>query len=255
MIDWTILSEDSGSIAARSKDHAIDVVFPRRALTLSTRTVSGMDKFLIDKAFDYVVIDRFKGDEPFWNSKQVDEILQKRRRQIASRSAYLITGGRGNVDLTAPGTRLLAFCSRTPIAPTWAFWCLRVPTFEDACLLGLWWNSTFMLQQLLDVRTEVRGSRMWFGKSPLLQVPVLNPKILGKEARSGLLNTFHKVSSVSFPSLLEQVRDGFEGRILIDSELARSLKISGFDDPARLRVLYASVFEKLDRLRMMMTRD
>ena len=73
-------------------------------------------------------------DEVFWSDTKPNEILGSRNRQIESRSAFLAVAGRGNVDLTASGTKLLAFVSKTPIAPTWAFWSLRVSSFEDACL-------------------------------------------------------------------------------------------------------------------------
>jgi hypothetical protein len=214
-----------------------------------------MDKMLIDRVFDYVVVRRFPNDESFWNGQEADKIIPKRCAQVRTRSALLIAAGRGNVDLTAPGTRLLAFCSKKPIAPTWAFWSLRTASFEDACLLAMWWNSTFMLNQLLEVRTEVRGSRVWFSKEAIEALPVLNPKLLKARVRSRLLAVFNEVAKVSFPSILEQLSTSFPPRVLIDESLAEVLGFREYATPERLKELYTSTAKKLEQLRSMMTRD
>jgi hypothetical protein len=218
-IDWKITREDELNIYAFNTKRAIDLKFPKAILIPSTRTATGMDKILLDRTYDYVVGNRFKGDEAFWGQEDVRDILAARSRQIAARSAYLIAAGRGGLNLAAGGTKLLAFCSRVPIAPTWAFWSIRTKTFEDACLLALWWNSTYMVNQLIDARTEVEGARVWFGKTAIEPLLVLNPSKLTKTSRTKLLKLFNELAKVKFPSILEQLETEFEGRVRIDQEL------------------------------------
>ena len=160
MMDSRIINETKRLVHVESVHTGTKAKIPKSVLILSTRTASGMDKILVDKTYDYMVANRFSSDAQFWDDQNPDEIIPKKQRQIDSRSCYLFAAGRGNIELTAPGTRLLAFCSKKLIAPTWAFWSMRSIPFEDACLLSLWWNSTYMLSQLIDIRTEVRGSRI-----------------------------------------------------------------------------------------------
>ncbi len=254
MIDWKITKEDREYVWALSKARAIELRFPRSALAASTRTVTGMDKILVDRRFDYVVVDRFKNDDEFWNGAPADEILLARRRQIATRSAYLLVAGRGGLNLAADGTKLLAFCTREKMAPTWAFWSFRTRTFEEAQILSLWWNSTFSLNQLIDKRTEVEGSRVWFGKEAINPLPVLDPKKLDDAQKGVMLSLFKTLSGVSFPSILHQLETSFESRVKIDEVTAGIAKIPGYESRKSIFDLHRATAEKLEALRSMMGR-
>jgi hypothetical protein len=254
MIDWKITKEDMKYVWALSKARAIELRFPRSALAASTRTATGMDKILVDRRFDYVVVDRFKNDDEFWNGAPADEILLARRKQIATRSAYLLVAGRGGLNLAADGTKLLAFCTREKIAPTWAFWSFRTKTFEEAQILSLWWNSTFSLNQLIDKRTEVEGSRVWFGKEAINPLPVLDPKKLDEAQKGAMLSLFKSLSGVSFPSILHQLETNFESRTKIDEVTADIARIPGYDSRKSIIDLHRATAEKLEALRSMMGR-
>jgi hypothetical protein len=254
MIDWKITKQDSNYVWAFSKDRAVELRFPRASLVVSTRTVTGMDKILVDRVFDYVVAHRFKGDEQFWNGAPADEILEARRKQIATRAAYLLIAGRGGLNLAAEGTRLLAFCSRERIAPTWAFWSFKTRNFEEAQILSLWWNSTFLLNQLIDKRTEVEGSRVWFGKEAINPLPVIDYRKLTAVQRDSVLKLFSSLSEVSFPSILEQLEKNFDVRVKIDEAMARLAEIPGYDTRSSILNLQRETAEKLEALRSMMGR-
>ena len=124
----------------------------------TTRSIAGMDTMEIEEAPDFIVTSRFPGDEAFWDASNPDAILRLRLPHLESREAYLVAAGRNNVDLAAPGTHFLAVVSPVPIPPTWSFWSIKTDSLEDARLLALWWNSTFHLVQLMENRTEVRGT-------------------------------------------------------------------------------------------------
>jgi hypothetical protein len=253
-IDWKITSEDKTTVSAFNTRKAIAVNVPKSVLVPSTRTATGMDTILLDRNYDYVVAGHFNGDKLFWNQENVKEILAGRLKQIETRSAYLIAAGRGGLNLAAGGTKLLAFVSHKPIAPTWAFWSLKVGSFEEASLLALWWNSTFMLNQLIDKRTEVEGARVWFGKTALEPLPVLDPLKLTKLTRTNLLGLFSQLAQKRFPSILEQLETAFEGRLKLDSELARLLGIGDYYELNSLTELYASTAARLKSLKSMMGR-
>jgi len=254
IIDWKITREDESNVWAIGKESAVELKFPKKCLALSTRTATGMDKLLMDRPFDYIVVDRFKGDDDFWNGAPADDILVARLKQIRARSAYLIVSGRNGLNLAAPGTRLLAFCSKYPIAPTWAFWSLKTRTFEEACILSLWWNSTFMLNQLIDARSEIEGSRVWFAKDAVTSLRVLDHTKLSTEQKKVLESCFASVSSLTFPSLLDQLKNGFQARTEIDQTIAKIAKIPVYNTISSLRELQIETGRKLESLRSMMGR-
>jgi hypothetical protein len=111
-----------------------------------------------------------------------------------------------------------------------------------------------MLNQLIDKRTEVEGARVWFGKTALEPLPVLDPHKLTKSTRNRLLELFNQLTQIRFPSILEQLETRFEGRIMIDRELAKLLEIGDYHEPASLAKLYESTAMKLKSLKSMMGR-
>jgi len=112
-----------------------------------------------------------------------------------------------------------------------------------------------MIDQLIGMRAEVRGARVWWGKSALRTLPILDVRALDEESRSFLLRVFAEVSSLAFPSLLEQLTGNFPGRIRIDLALSEILSIREYQSANALKKLYVDVAQKLQSLKTMMTRD
>ena len=123
---------------------------------------------------------------------------------------------------------------------------------EDARLLGLWWNSTFHLVQLIENRTEVGGPWMGWLKDDLMRLRVLNPASLSPTARLELLQTWDEWKATPFPPLLEQLRSHFEGRVAIDSAIAGALGASPAD--LGLPALYDALTSRIESLRDLLTR-
>ncbi len=126
----------------------------------------------IKRPRDFVIIERFDGDEQFWSKLDVDQMLVRRREHIDSRKSNLIMGGYGNIDLSSPGTFFIAFCTKREIAPTWSFWSLPCQKYDHAIVMALWLNSTFSLFNLLKNRTEVRGTNIKWRKKDIEKLPV-----------------------------------------------------------------------------------
>jgi len=212
-----------------------------------------MDTMEITEPPDYIVTARFPGDEAFWDAPNPDAIVRLRLPHLESREAYIVVAGRNNVDLAAPGTHFLAVVSPVLIPPTWSFWSLKTDSLDDARLLALWWNSSLNLVQLMENRTEVRGSWMGWLRNTLHQLLVLNPKALSPEIRRDLLEVYNRWKSIRFPSLLDQLKEHFEGRLEVDRAIAKALGSSaeGLGIPA----LYDRLASRLEALRNLMGRD
>ncbi|TET89430.1 MAG: SAM-dependent DNA methyltransferase [Methanomassiliicoccales archaeon] len=225
-MNWEVREEDKKTVEARSRTSGEVVKVPRSALLPTTRSASGMPSMEISTAFDYLVVGRFPNDEVFWDDPDPDGVIERRVKHIESRESYLISPGRNNVGLSSGGTHLLAFVSPQRIAPTWSFWSIQMETVKEARLLCLWWNSTLHLAQLIEGRAETGGAWVCWLKNDLLQMRVLNPHALSSETKKDLLGIYEAWKDKTFPSLLDQLRTRFEGRLAIDSALAKALGMS-----------------------------
>ncbi|MBI2126415.1 MAG: SAM-dependent DNA methyltransferase [Thaumarchaeota archaeon] len=254
-VEWLILRETEQFIEARNEKTAIEVRVPKNVVMPATRSASGMETIEVTTPYDYVVAGRFRNDEAFWDEKNPSETLRKRLSHIHSREAFMVVAGYGNIDLTSPGTCLLAFVSPFPIVPTWSLWSFKIQSFEKARVLALWWNSTFSLAHLLNVRTEVRGSYMHWGQKAIEETLVLDEDKLDDTSRKKLLNVYDFVCHVQFPSLLDQLRTEFHSRVEIDTALAAAVGWKKYSDLQGLRSLYSDLLVRLEELKLMMGRD
>jgi len=225
-INWRIVSEKKTAVDATSTETGVTVTVPRKVLRPTTRSPAGMETMELVDPPDYIVVGRFPGDELFWDDPDPDALLARRLPHLESREAFLVAAGRNNVNLASKGTHLLGFVCREPIPPTWSFWSIRTASLEDSRLLALWWNSTFHLVQLMESRAEVGGSWVGWLKDTLLQLTALKPTALTPEARRDLLRVYETWKAKPFPSLLDQLEKHFEGRIAIDTAIAKALGTS-----------------------------
>jgi hypothetical protein len=147
----------------------------------------------------------------------------RRLPHLESRETFLLAAGRNNIGLSGPGTHLLAYVSTKRIPPTWNFWSLQTKNLEDAKILSLWWNSTFHLVQLMENRAEVGGSWVGWLKDTLLKLQVINPAALDKTTKEELLKVYDTWKDKPFPTLLDQLKHRFEGRVAIDKAISKAL--------------------------------
>lgn len=254
-LEWAITGEDTTSIDAQNQKTAVKVRIPKQVLLPATRSASGLTQFEPTTTYDFVVAGRFKDDEEFWDEPRPDSILRERITHLHSRECYLTVAGYGNINLAANGTSLLAFVSKTPIIPTWSLWSFKVVSYERARLLALWWNSTFSLAHLIDIRTEVEGSTVKWRKDALEQTLVLDEDKMSQSDTRALLSIYEEMKNDPFPSLLTQLRTEYAPRIRIDTAIAKALGWKNYTDITDLRPLYSTLVVKLDELRTMMGRS
>jgi tRNA1(Val) A37 N6-methylase TrmN6 len=243
---WEVLSESAGEVEAFNKKLGLKVRVPRGVLRASTRSASGMPSIEITHPWDYTVLGRFPGDDKFWNVPDPDSVVATRLKKYSEKETHLIAAGRNNVDLRSDTTHFLAFVSPEKIAPPWQFWVIKTVSLADAKIIGLWWNSTPHLAQLLLSRGRGMGSYGGWEKGDLEPLPVLNPQVLSPAAADVLMKVYDRWAKVSFPSLRDQMEGPFEGRVAIDQAIchAAGIEAAQFGLPA----LYGLLLERIDRL-------
>ena len=226
---------------------------PTKALRCAIRRFSGLDSFDISRQFDYIIVDAFP---------EVENVLQLSLGRKVSRS-HLKKWNRyvdnllGNllfvnhVDVSAPGTSILAYYSSKPTLVPRSMWSIKVPG-TSAKILTLWLNSTLNLLQILLFRRETRGAYLWFVASGIRKFLVPNIDGLSKKEIDTLIQVFNKYRSERFPSLLNQLKNRFQGRVAIDKTL---LKVLGFSDDNIDRILnylYPALAKEIEQLKTLM---
>jgi hypothetical protein len=254
-IEWEIERENSKNITVK-KGELTKLSIPKSAIAPANRTLSGISQILLSHSLDWAVIQRFPGDLEFWHTqKNIEKMLLKRRRHVKSRTGKIILAGYGNVDLCAPGTFHLAILANPEAAPTWSCWIMNVPTYDDAKILTLWWNSTFHLTYLLHKRTDVRGSVVKWRKEILMEAPVLSPTRMGATLKQDLIEAFDSFANKDFPCLLDQYTTAHELRYKLDLAVGKALGLSSDNLRPRLTDVYIAISRELEEMLTTMRGD
>ena len=250
-IQYEIIDEKRDSIEFTNRIGATFKI-SKDSLSPALRTLSHQKKLLMKSPSDWLVIERFKNDEDFWQTQNVANILSKRRNQLSSRLGNIIMAGYGNYDLAAPGSCLIALLTDKPTAPTWTCWRMNIENKDDAKIIALYLNSTFALANLIDNSTEVRASVRKWRKSTLFSMPIIDPKKLSETERNNLLKLFDSIANQELPSLLEQLKYGNEVRDKIDKTLMKIVIENGIESPEQIKELQEKIAEKIISWKRMM---
>ena len=223
-----------------------EISIPINVLARGLRRASRTDKINITNDLDYILISDFD------NSRRIIKdanILKEWKDYVKPRLANVLLSRR--LDISAVGTRAIAFYSSIPIVGA-HMWSIKETNEKNARLLTLWLNSTPNLLSMLIYRTETRGAWMVIHSYAIGTYLVLNPEKLTEDERKILLNTFEKIQDVSFPSVLEQLRNKFWARVEIDRAI---LKVLGFNEQETnqlLDYLYPALTKEIEQLKTLM---
>ncbi len=248
-----ILKVRGSNFVVQNPNSEEDLIIPKNSTFPAIRTASWQKSIKVIHPMDFVIIERFEGDQEFWSESDIDQMLVRRREHIDSRKANLLMAGYGNIDLSSPGTFFIAFCSETEIAPTWSFWALPCIKYDDAVIMALWLNSTFALSNLLKSRTEVRGTNIKWRKKDVENLPVVAVNSLSEKEVKMAKSLLTELNRMDFPCLIEQLETNYIGRIKIDSFFTRILGMNITD--AEIIDLQKNLGARLRKMQKMMTRD
>jgi len=243
---WEITDDNSQSVTVANKVTMDQVVAPRTALFRSLRTHSGVRTIRIDGKSDYLVVERFKGDDVLWEEWPKFNPSSRREEFWARKCSLCIVR---RLNLVVPGVSLMAFTSDEPLIPSKMLWCIKGVNSADRRILSVWFNSTPFFLAMLEERTETEGSFSGWDKYVWGRVLTLDPSDLSSKERERILKTYERVSDIQFPSLLDQFSNRFEGRKIIDDAVFRVLELDEYLEEEAINGLYGKVYEQLKRLR------
>jgi len=154
-------------------------------------------------------------------------------------------------NLSAKGTHLLAFYSDEPTTGQ-NLWSLKGVDKDEARIFTLWFNSTPNLLQTYLRRVETEGAWMEINKGMIYDFSLFDPSSLNEKEKNQLQELFREVENTEFPSITDQLRNRFEGRVRIDKAF---LEIFGFEDSEIKEILdylYSALANEIEQLKTLM---
>ena len=155
------------------------------------------------------------------------------------------------IDLSASGTKLMAVYTDEPTFISANAWGVKRIDKTYAKILCLWMNSSFFLLDLLMKRAPTRGSWGQIDKRYLYQMSCIDLTKLTESDIKQIEKAFDVISKIKFPSLIEQLKNNFRGRIMIDNVF---LKIFGMDEKI-INKLYPMLWERINSMKETMKQD
>ncbi len=241
---------------------------PRAQLVPYARRISGLQRMDATEDLDYIaseyfrrldrIIEHIVSTTPgLWKGTSIADSKQVYVGRIRDRWPRRVEQGRGRVwmarkvNLAAPGTSLLAAYSAANPMVGPAMWVLSCPP-EFAWAekgLVLWFNSTFFLAQVLNLRAETQGTWGGIYKHPLLRSIVPDITALDERQRREMEGLFDGQKDEPLPSIMDQLANRDPHRWAIDSFFIRILRpdLTVAATDGILAELYSGLFAELER--------
>ena len=275
---WVTADVDEDTITAKHRNMGTTIDIPRQFVDTYFLRYADKDTLDVSDLQDFTITDNnFDGFENFVKWADGDEMPDGWKDHIRGTQSSLALHYR--IDLTAPGTRHLAYYT-DPKRVFHRMWCVNNLTEKEAKLSSIWFDSSFHLIQMLSSRLPGKGGWTSYQGYLVSEFKLIETGKLDEEDEKTLLDVFDEVSDVEFPALVEQVTrnvnedvlseeeedalekeypaayekigDGFEPRKRIDREV---LSVIGFSENRQdelLKQLYPLLINELVTLKRMM---
>lgn len=275
---WVTTDVDENAVTAKHRKMGKTIDIPRQSVSNYFLRYADKDRLDVSDLRDFTITDdSFSEFDNFTNWSDGDEMPDGWKDHIQGTQAPL--GLHYRIDLTAPGTRHLAYYT-DPKRVFHRMWCVNDLSNKEAKLLSVWFDSSFHLIQMLSSRLPGKGGWTSYQGYLVSEFKLIEPDKLDKENEDELLSVFNEVSDVEFPSLVEQISrnidddllsdeeenalekeyptayekmgDGFEPRKRIDREVLSAIGISENRQDELLKQLYPLLINELVALKQMM---
>lgn len=178
-------------------------LIPKKCTKPTLRFISHVYIMDVSNFEEYVLSSEFPEFKDFSNEGDVSLVRWKKwRNYLKSRTSNLFLVER--INMTAPGSCVLCFYSKTPRAWSRVSASISNLNNEDAKILCLWFNSSFGLLEYLFQRDEDEGGWMQLQKYIIENLKVPQISELSEDDKKELINVFDEVSSEEFPPILKQ---------------------------------------------------
>ena len=231
----------NGTIAARIKNVNKVLHFNKQTVLPALRTITGVDTMDLEGKFDYVLTEP-SSDSEFvlnlskWKYDKLD--WQHLKKNALNERAHLIIPRR--IRINSKNTKLLSFASEQLIVPGPLTWIVNVKV-ETIPALCLYFNSVLTLLEFLTYKSETTEEFYEMMKRDWSLVHVFNYDALSAKDIRILNATYMKLKQIRFPSIVDQLKEKFWGRVELDTVV---LRVLGFENNIIEKIL-SEIYDKI----------
>ena len=258
---FLIIAEDTARITVKDRFSDGTFTIQKKFLRPQVRRLSGQKTLDISTSTDCVVkrhfdgLDRIAASIYDVNAVRVNlqHFRQQGTRKINGQVSRIVFARR--LDISAPGSCLLAVYSEEPAFVSANAWGIRDIDRDDAKLMTLWINSCLFLFDLLARRASTRGAFGQLDKRYLSSIRCPSFSRLKERDRIKLVALFDEIREEEFPSIVSQIQEKNKLKMRIDDVF---LAIIGVPSQERERImndLYKVLTDRITAMQATMSQD
>jgi len=209
------------------------------------KTLTGIKTMNVTYSHDFLITDNFNNFQELihlskWKGKFDWKEVKKR---MNGRATHVAISHR--INIFSKNTHFVSCFSEIPFYTTHAFTIFPNKSKEESKLLCLFFNSVVGFSQILNLMKETTGQYIEFMESDLKEIKVLNFEVLSQSEKSIIEEVWNKVSSIEFPSILDQFEKRFWARVELDRTILKVLGFSNEEIDEWLPEIYDAIVEEL----------
>ena len=245
--EWYLQGTEGDLILAKNRINGLQVMIPKRNVVPSLRRFSGLGRIDVSNELDYLIKNEFERLSYFITGIEKSD-LAKWERDLETKKTHIAIVGR--FDISASGTKSLAYYSESEFTPSQMFWLIKGMTDEDAKIFTLFWNSSINALQVLSNKKETRGAYIQILAYSFKDFLSLDPSLISRDDKVKLIKCFNEVSKEDMPSVLKRYDGMDERQLKIDRVVFEALGINY--DQSHFKELYDFISGEIKKLKIVM---
>ena len=219
---WFFVKQDKANISITNSKTNAKLKIPNSSIKFGLRRLGKINTISANDKLDYIVCKKFKEIDKFLSTPIIDnfEEWEKITQKKSSKLAFVRRFSLGGKSMS-----VCAIVSDEEFTPTQTMTIITHISTDDAKILALWLNSSLHILQMIVERVETEGAYMELPEWAMKELFIINPDSLTNIQRKKILKIYEKISNIEFPSLVQQLKEGFSSRDEIDQVFLDILEI------------------------------
>jgi hypothetical protein len=245
--EWVLESIAQEHINVKNKINGLQVEIPKKKVVFSLRRFSGLGRMDVSNELDYLIKNEFDKLNYFITEIGKSDLV-KWEKNLENKQTHLVIIGR--FDISATGTKSLAYYSEYEFSPSQMFWLIKGMSGEDSKIFALFWNSSVNILQILSNKKETRGAFIQILAYSFQDFFVIDPQLLSFKNKANLVKCFEDISREDLPSILYRYENMDSRQLKIDYAILEALGVSYSND--QLKELYSFIAGEIKKLKSVM---
>jgi type I restriction-modification system DNA methylase subunit len=258
---FMVISDEPSKISVQDRFSKNTFTIQKKFLCFQVRRLTGQKTLDISTSGDYVVKKYFDDLEHVASSvydlktaqKNILHFRAEAVRKINNSLSRIVFARR--IDISAPGSSLLAVYSEEPAFVAANAWGIRDASQEIAQFITLWMNSGLFLFGLMARRAPTRGAWGQIDKRYLCSIKVPNFARISPKHKTKMISLFDELRTKEFPSIIDQIQSRNELKRRIDETFLEVIGVEPAQRTSIIERLYEVLTKRILALKETMSKD